>query len=84
MILSYVITAKSITAVPSPALMKNSNTPIYCTENAVKSLLVNIIIIREWNFKTVKTGDSVDIGNGKSLVFVEMRMPIGLTLWRRT
>ena len=35
--------------------------------------LVNIII-REWNFKTVKTGDSVDIGNGKSLVFVEMRM----------
>ena len=26
------------------------------------------------DFKTVKTGDSVDIGNGKSLVFVEMRM----------
>ena len=35
--------------------------------------LVNIII-RNGIFKVVKTGDSVDIGNGKSLVFVEMRM----------
>ena len=35
--------------------------------------LVNIII-QNGILKTVKTGDSVDIGNGKSLVFVEMRM----------
>ena len=57
-----------------PALMeKIPNTPIYCTENAVKSL-VGQYHHPEWNFKTVKTGDSVDIGNGKSLVFVEMRM----------
>ena len=57
-----------------PALMeKIPNTPIYCTENAVKSL-VGQYHHPEWNFRTVKTGDSVDIGNGKSLVFVEMRM----------
>ena len=52
---------------------KIPNTPIYCTENAVKSL-VGQYHHPEWNFKVVKTGDSVDIGNGKSLVFVEMRM----------
>ena len=27
-----------------------------------------------WNFNVVKTGDSIEIGNGKKLVFVEMRM----------
>ncbi|HML46423.1 MAG TPA: MBL fold metallo-hydrolase [Clostridia bacterium] len=57
-----------------PALMaKIPNTPIYCTANAVKSL-VGQYHHPEWNFQTVKTGDSVDIGNGKKLVFVEMRM----------
>lgn len=57
-----------------PALMeKIPNTPIYCTANAVKSL-TGQYHHPEWNFKTVKTGDSIDIGNGKSLVFVEMRM----------
>lgn len=57
-----------------PYLMeKIPNTPIYCTANAVKSL-VGQYHHPEWNFKVVKTGDSVDIGNGKSLVFVEMRM----------
>ncbi|MDD4080764.1 MAG: MBL fold metallo-hydrolase [Eubacteriales bacterium] len=49
------------------------NTPIYCTANAVKSL-VGQYHHPEWNFNVVKTGDSVDIGNGKQLVFVEMRM----------
>jgi len=49
------------------------DTPIYCTANAVKSL-VGQYHHPEWNFKVVKTGDSVEIGNGKSLVFVEMRM----------
>ncbi|NLB35487.1 MAG: anaerobic nitric oxide reductase flavorubredoxin [Elusimicrobia bacterium] len=56
-----------------PALMKHiPNTPIYCTANAVKSLKGQFH--KDWNFKTVKTGDSLDIGNGKSLVFVEMAM----------
>ena len=57
-----------------PALMeKIPNTPIYCTANAVKSL-TGQYHHPEWNFHVVKTGDSVDIGNGKKLVFVEMRM----------
>lgn len=57
-----------------PYLMeKIPNTPIYCTANAVKSL-VGQYHHPEWNFRVVKTGDSVDIGNGKSLVFVDMRM----------
>ncbi|MDT4761347.1 flavodoxin domain-containing protein [Sphaerochaeta sp. PS] len=57
-----------------PYLMeKIPHTPIYCTANAVKSL-VGQYHHPEWNFKVVKTGDSVDIGNGKSLVFVDMRM----------
>ena len=57
-----------------PALMELiPNTPIYCTANAVKSL-VGQYHHPEWNFKVVKSGDSVDIGNGKQLVFVEMRM----------
>ncbi len=46
--------------------------PVYCTENAVKSLTGQYH--EKWNFHTVKTGDSVDIGNGKKLVFVEMKM----------
>ena len=49
------------------------DTPIYCTANAVKSL-EGQYKKRGWNFNTVKTGDSLDIGNGKKLVFVEMKM----------
>lgn len=57
-----------------PELMKEiPNTPIYCTANAVKSL-VGQYKHPEWDYRVVKTGDSVDIGNGKSLVFVEMPM----------
>ncbi|MDD4700079.1 MAG: MBL fold metallo-hydrolase [Oscillospiraceae bacterium] len=57
-----------------PALIeKIPNTPIYCTANAVKSL-TGQYHHPEWNFQVVKTGDSVDIGNGKKLVFVEMKM----------
>ncbi len=57
-----------------PALMeKIPGTPIYCTANGVKSL-VGQYHHPEWNFQVVKTGDSVDIGNGKKLIFVEMRM----------
>ena len=49
------------------------NVPIYCTANAVKSI-EGQYGKRGWNFHVVKTGDSLDIGNGKKLVFVEMRM----------
>ncbi|HZK39476.1 MAG TPA: anaerobic nitric oxide reductase flavorubredoxin [Clostridia bacterium] len=56
-----------------PALMKHiPDKPIYCTANAVKSLKGQYH--QDWNFKVVKTGDKIDIGNGKELVFVEMTM----------
>ena len=56
------------------ALMEEiPDTPIYCTANAVKSI-EGQYGKRGWNFHVVKTGDSVEIGNGKKLVFVEMRM----------
>ena len=56
------------------ALMEEiPDTPIYCTENAVKSL-EGQYGKRGWNFKTVKSGDSIEIGNGKKLIFLEMRM----------
>lgn len=56
-----------------PELMKRiPNTPIYCTENAVKSLKGHYH--EDWNFRTVKTGDKLDIGNNKTLIFVEMKM----------
>ncbi len=48
------------------------DTPIYCTKNALRSIKGHYH--EDWNFNPVKTGDSIDIGNGKSLVFVEMRM----------
>lgn len=47
--------------------------PLYCTANAVKSL-EGQYGKRGWNFKIVKTGDSLDIGNGKKLIFIEMPM----------
>lgn len=57
-----------------PELMaKIPNTPIYCTANGVKSL-VGQYHHPEWDYRVVKTGDDIDIGNGKKLIFVEMRM----------
>lgn len=56
-----------------PELMKHiPNTPIYCTANAVKSLKGQYH--QDWDFHVVKTGDKLDIGNGKELIFVEMPM----------
>ncbi|MBN2287278.1 MAG: anaerobic nitric oxide reductase flavorubredoxin [Tissierellales bacterium] len=56
-----------------PELMKHiPDTPIYCTANSVKSLKGQYH--EDWNFRVVKTGDKIDIGNGKTLVFVEMTM----------
>ena len=48
-------------------------TPIYCTAQCVKSL-EGQYGKRGWNFHTVKTGDTLEIGNGKKLIFVEMKM----------
>ncbi len=57
-----------------PALMeKIPGTPIYCTAAAVKSI-EGQFGKRGWDFRVVKSGDSVDIGNGKQLIFIEMRM----------
>jgi Uncharacterized flavoproteins len=56
-----------------PALMKHiPNTPVYCTANAVKSLKGQYH--QDWNFHVVKTGDKLEIGNGKELIFIEMPM----------
>lgn len=56
------------------SLMKEiPDTPIYCTQNAVTSLTGQFGDLG-WNFNIVKTGDTLDIGNGKQLVFVEMKM----------
>ncbi|MCI9177789.1 MAG: anaerobic nitric oxide reductase flavorubredoxin [Clostridia bacterium] len=53
-------------------LMKQiPNTPIYCTQNAVKSLKGQYH--EEWNFKTVKTGDTLNIGK-HTLTFIEAPM----------
>lgn len=49
------------------------NVPIYCTANCVKSL-VGQYHHPEWNYQVVKTGDTIDVGNGKKLIFLEMRM----------
>ncbi len=55
-----------------PALMKRiPHVPIYCTANGVKSLKGQYH--QDWNFVTVKTGDTLDIGESK-LVFVEAPM----------
>ncbi|MFB0972574.1 MAG: MBL fold metallo-hydrolase [Tissierellia bacterium] len=55
-------------------LMKEiPNVPIYCTANGKKSM-IGQYHHPEWNYVVVKTGDSIDIGNGKSLIFVEMPM----------
>ena len=56
-----------------PALMeKIPNTPIYCTAKGGDSLKGQYH--KDWDFRVVKTGDSIDIGNVKQLIFVEMTM----------
>lgn len=48
-------------------------TPIYCTANAIESITGHHHQ-PHWNFIPVKTGDALDIGNGKRLVFIETPM----------
>lgn len=47
------------------------NVPIYCTQNAVKSLTGQYH--KEWNFIPVKTGDTLNIGK-HTLTFIEAPM----------
>lgn len=55
-----------------PELMREiPDTPIYCTNNGVKSLKGHYH--GDWNFVPVKTGDTLDLGPSK-LVFVEAPM----------
>lgn len=55
-----------------PELMREiPNTPIYCTVNGAK--IIKGHYHQEWNFVTVKTGDTLDLGDSK-LVFVEAPM----------
>lgn len=49
------------------------NTPIYCTANAQKSI-EGQFGSKKWNFKIVKTGDELEIGNGKKIIFLQMPM----------
>ncbi len=45
--------------------------PIYCSSNGAKMLKAQMH--QDWNFKIVKTGDKLDLGN-KQLVFIEAPM----------
>ncbi|MCJ7473414.1 MAG: anaerobic nitric oxide reductase flavorubredoxin [Actinobacteria bacterium] len=55
-----------------PELMKEiPDTPIYCTKNGLKSFKGHYH--KDWNFKTVKTGDKLSLGE-KDLIFIEARM----------
>jgi len=55
-----------------PELMKEiPNTPIYCTKNGAKLLKAHYH--QDWNFVTVKTGDTLELGKNK-LIFVEAAM----------
>ncbi len=48
------------------------NAPIYCTENGKKAIKGNYH--QDWNFKIVKNGEKISIGNGKELIFYEVPM----------
>lgn len=55
-----------------PELMRHiPETPVYCTANAVKSLKGQYH--QAWNFKIVKSGDRLNLGN-KELIFIEAPM----------
>lgn len=54
-------------------LSKIPDTPIFCTKAALDSITGHHHH-PEWDFRVVKTGDTLDIGNGKQLIFVETPM----------
>ncbi len=46
--------------------------PVYCTANGAKCLRGHYH--KDWNFRIVRTGDTLDVGNGKKFVFIEAPM----------
>jgi anaerobic nitric oxide reductase flavorubredoxin len=48
-------------------------TPVYCTENGIKSL-TGLYHRPDWNLIPVKTGDKISVGNGKELIFIQAAM----------
>ncbi len=55
-----------------PELMREiPGTPIYCTANGAK--IIRGHYHQDWNFVTVKTGDTLDLGDSK-LIFIEAPM----------
>ena len=58
-----------------PCLMEHvpKNTPIYCSA-ACKNYIEGQYGKKGWAFETVKTGDELDIGNNKKLIFIDMKM----------
>lgn len=56
-----------------PELMRHiPDTPIYCTKNGEK--ILRGLYHQNWDFKIVKTGDTLDLGNDKTLTFIEAPM----------
>ena len=56
-----------------PELMREiPDTPIYCTEKGAKHLKGHFH--EDWNFVTVKTGDTLEIGDDNQLIFIEAPM----------
>ncbi len=57
-----------------PLIVKEiPDVPIYCTANGEKIIKAHFHQAHDWNFKVVKTGDTLDIGDS-TLTFVEARM----------
>ncbi len=57
-----------------PALIKEiPSVPIYCSALA-KNSLQGQYDAKDWNFNIVKTGDEIEVGNGKKLKFLDMKM----------
>ncbi len=55
-----------------PYLMERiPETPVYCTKNG--AMMIKKHFHQDWDFKVVKTGDTIDLGEYK-LVFVEAQM----------
>jgi len=48
-------------------------TPVYCTDNGVKSL-IGLYHRPDWNLIPVKTGDKIAVGNNKELIFIQAAM----------
>ena len=56
-----------------PRLMEEiPDVPIYCTQNGIRSLKGHYH--KDWDFHPVTTGDTLDLGNGKKLIFIEAPM----------